>query len=184
MDMYAPDEVMPKEGLRFAFVREQGFDRSCGFSAAASLMSLYWRLEVDERELVDSYAPEKLDSGRLEVSFSDLACIFSDYGFAVKSVRMTWPQLEAALSAYAPIVIHYQRPDRHFVLALRASSGWIITLDPALGCEIQSREQFMERWSGAAMLAFSEAASRDDAFLGEAIRAAEDRRELLERLGR
>jgi uncharacterized protein len=182
MDLFVSQDVLPKEELRFAFVREQGFDRSCGYAAAASLLSLYWRLDLDEASLVGRYGRDKLASGQLEVSFADLARIFRDYGFEVKSVKLNWSQLGAALGDYAPIVIHYLRPDRHFALALWASEDWIVTLDPALGCEILGRAQFLERWSGAAMLAFSELSKRDEALLGKAIRVAQDRRELLERL--
>jgi uncharacterized protein len=184
MDAYLPQELRPKESLRFAFVREQGYDNSCGYSAAVSLLALYWRLPISEEELVSRYAGEKLAAGKLGVSLEELAGIFGDYGFSVKGVRMKWEQLEAALELYAPIVVHYERPDRHFVLALHIKKGWIITLDPALGCEILSRGQFMERWSGAALLARSTAAERDEGLLERAKAVEWDRHELLERLGR
>jgi ABC-type bacteriocin/lantibiotic exporter with double-glycine peptidase domain len=183
MDLLAPDGIRPKEALRFAFVNEQGFDRSCGYSAAASLLSLYWSIPVDEEELVRRYALEDLESGRLAVTFATLARILGDYGFAAKAVVMTWPQLGEALGKYSPIILHYARPDRHFVLAIYAKDGWIITLDPALGCELQSREQFMERWSGAALLAWSSKAPRNEGLLTEALRVEEDRHELLDSLG-
>jgi ABC-type bacteriocin/lantibiotic exporters, contain an N-terminal double-glycine peptidase domain len=183
MDFYVPAELVSREALRFAFVREQGYDKSCGYSAAASLLSLYWRLPVDEEALLARYANEKVESGKLEVSLDELFRIFRDYGFAVKGVRMNWDQLADALERFAPIVIHYARPDRHFALALHARDGWVITLDPALGCEILSREQFLYRWSGAALIAFSNERPRDDALVEKARASAWDRRDLLERLG-
>jgi predicted double-glycine peptidase len=181
MDINAPEGVLSKEELRFSFVFEQGFDRSCGFSAAASLLSLYWKQGLSEADLAYRYAPEKLDSGQLNLNFADLARICSDSGFSVKGVRMNWAQLGTALEKYAPIIIHYSHPDRHFVLALRSRGNWIITLDPALGCELQSREQFMERWSGAALLVWSPELQRDERKLAEALRVEDDRHELLER---
>ena len=48
MDAYNPAELKSKEALRFEYVSEQGFDRSCGYSAATSLLSLYWDLPVAE----------------------------------------------------------------------------------------------------------------------------------------
>jgi hypothetical protein len=182
--MFAPDEVRPKEAMRFAYVREQGFDRSCGYSAAASLLSLYWKLPLAESDLIERYASGKAESGRLDVSFEDLARLFHDYGFSVKGVRMGWDQLSAALDRFAPIVVHYIRPDRHFALALQARDGWIITLDPAMGCELMPRGQFMERWSGAALIAFSASAMRDGELIDEAVRAEWDRHALSERLSR
>jgi uncharacterized protein len=181
--MYAPEELRSKEALRFAFVCEQGFDTSCGYSAAASLLSLYWGLPLGEKELVE-HNSRNAESGALDVNFADLARLIGDYGFSVKAVRMTWAQLEAALIRYAPILVHYEHPDRHFALALNARNGWIITLDPALGCELQSRDQFMERWSGAVLLAFSSTFTRNEALVEEALRVEWDRHDLLERLGR
>jgi predicted double-glycine peptidase len=170
LDFYAPAEIRTREALRFDYVLEQGFDRSCGFSVAASLLSLYWRVPAREGELIREYARESPDSELFEASFKALASLLSDYGFSVKGVMMTWEQLELALGGYAPIILHYERPDRHFALAIRAKDGWIMTLDPALGCELQSRGQFMRRWSGAALIATSASRRRDDELLAEATR--------------
>lgn len=177
MDFYAPDGIQSKEALHFAYVLEQGFDRSCGFAAAATLLSLYWKMGLEEADLLGRYAGDKLREGRLEVNFADLAAILGDYGFAVKCVKMNWAQLGAALGRYAPILLHYIHPDHHFALAIYAKDGWIITLDPALGMELQSRGQFMERWSGAALLAWSSTAVRNEALLADAIQAGEARHE-------
>jgi uncharacterized protein len=183
MDFFYPADVRPKESLRFAYVQEQGLDKSCGYSAAASLLSLYWNVGVAEEDLLEKYAREEIESGNFGLSFSDLARIFNDFGFSIKGVMMNWPQLEAALGSYAPILLHYARPDRHFALALFARDGWIITLDPAMGCELQSRDQFLERWSGAALLVSSSVAKRDVKLIEVATRVELDRHELLERLG-
>ena len=117
------------------------------------------------------------------MSFEVLARIFADYGFAAKGVRMTWDQLASALGKYAPVLVHYSRPDRHFALALSVKDGWIITMDPALGCELQSKDQFKERWSGAALIVDSVVATRNEDRLGEAIGVEWDRHDLMERLG-
>jgi uncharacterized protein len=184
VDFVSPGDLRSKESLRFAFVQEQGFDRSCGYSAAASLLGLYWDLPVDEADLISRYAENEAQEDQLGVSFAGLARIFQDYGFSVKALRMDWDQLCAALDRFAPIVIHYERPDRHFALALRAREGWIILLDPALGCELLDRERFMRRWSGAALLAASSSATRDDPRMAEAESAAWGRLSLLEKKSR
>jgi uncharacterized protein len=183
MDLFVPDGIRPREALRFAHIREQGFDRSCGYSVLASLLSIYWGIAASELELVDRYAADDIASGKLGVSFEGLAKILADYGFSSKGVRMTWDQLSVALESFAPIIVHYDRPDRHFALALSARKGWIILMDPALGCELLSEAQFMARWSGAALLAVSSSATRDDGLIEEAVRAASDRKGLLDRLG-
>ncbi len=183
MDLYTPDEIKPKEALRFSFIGEQGFDRSCGYSTAASVLSLYWGQKVDERAIVERYAKDKLESGRFDVAFSDLARIFADFGLTVKGFKMTWEQLKSALVGYAPILLHYAHPDLHFALALYANDDWIIMLDPAMGCELLRRRQFEERWSGAALIVLSSIAPRDAGLLSEAIRVELDRLDLLDRLG-
>jgi predicted double-glycine peptidase len=181
--MYTPEEVRPKEALRFEHVFEQGFDSSCGYSAAASLLALYWDKRVDEAALIERFASEALAEGRFLANMEGLSRIFSDYGLSVKGVMMSWEQLAIALNGFAPILVHYDRPDRHFALALRARYGWIITLDPAMGCELQSRDQFMERWSGAALVVASSVERRNEARIAEAIRVESDRQYLLDRLG-
>jgi uncharacterized protein len=184
VDFLGPEETQSKEALRFAYAYEQGYDNSCGYSAAASILSLYWNIQVGERELIERYAGAKPESARLDVTFKDLAGIFADYGFSVKGLRMSWEQLETALARFAPVIVHYDYPDRHFALAIRAKDGWIITLDPASGSELLRRDQFVRRWSGAVLLASSSSSKRNEALLGEAIRVQEDRQELLVRLGR
>jgi uncharacterized protein len=184
VDLVAPEETLSREALRFAYAHEQGYDNSCGYSAAASILSLYWGIQVGEGELIERYAGAKPEPARLDVTFKDLAAIFADYGFSVKALKMSWGQLEAALARFAPVIVHYEYPDRHFALAVHAADGWIITLDPASGSELLRREQFLRRWSGAVLLAFSSEYRRNEALLDEAIRVQEDRLELLERLGR
>jgi uncharacterized protein len=180
LDLFAPGELQPKEDIRFAYVREQGYDRSCGYAAAASLLSLYWGLAVDEAGLIERIEGAGADQAGLSVSFEELARLFAGLGFSVKGVLMTWAQLEAALERYAPIIVHYSRPDSHFALAAYASGDWIVILDPASGCELLSRDQFASRWSGAALLVASAASTRNEGLLSEAIRVQRARLELLE----
>lgn len=180
MDFIAPSEVDSKESLRFAYVREQGYDGSCGYSSLASLLAIYWNCPVAEEDLVGQYAGDASPSGGFGVSLASLSRILSDFGFSAKGFRMNWEQLGAALARYAPVIVHYSRPDRHFALALEADAEWIILLDPALGCELLSRRQFLERWSGVVLLAHSATARRDEAALAEALRAGRNRRDLLE----
>ena len=65
---------------------------------------------------------------------------------------MDWEQLDQALVRFAPVLVHYDRPDPHFALAVGIRQGWMITIDPSRGAELLSKDEFLKRWSGAVLL--------------------------------
>ena len=95
---------------------------------------------------------------------------------------MDYAQLCAALSAYAPLLIHFSLPDGHFALALAQGGGGIIVSDPAEGTIVFTKEEFLSRWSGKVLVAAIPSRKADKASLEEAIFATLARTTLLERL--
>jgi predicted double-glycine peptidase len=171
-----------RETQRFAFIAEQGWDTSCGFGTLACLMSRYWGETADEASLAVEFFPARLASGDLTVSFADMANILKARGFASAGYRMNYAQLIAALSAYAPILVHYSLPEGHFALALAQGDGSIIVSDPAEGTTALCKEDFMARWSGKALVAAIPGRKANKASLNEAISATLARTTLLEEL--
>jgi len=171
-----------RESLRFAYIAEQGWDTSCGFGALACLMSRYWGRAADETSLALEFFPERIESGDLTVSFSDMSAILKAKGFACAGYRMDYAQLCAALSAYAPLLVHFSLPDGHFALALAQGGGGIIVSDPAEGTIVLTKEEFLSRWSGKVLVAAIPSRKADKASLEEAIFATLARTTLLERL--
>lgn len=171
-----------RESLRFAYIAEQGWDTSCGFGALACLMSRYWGAPADETSLAIEFFPERIVSGDLTVSFADMSAILKAKGFACAGYRMDYAQLGAALSAYAPLLVHFSYPDGHFALALARGGGGIIVSDPAEGTIVLTKEEFLSRWSGKVLVAAIPGGKADKAFLREAISATLAKVALLERL--
>jgi len=173
--------VSSKESLRFQYTMEQGFDTSCGMSVVATALDLYWGVPTDEAELLESTIGEKLEDGDYTVSLADMAKAFEARGVAARAFRLDWDGLEGLVSkGYAPLVVHYAEPDKHFALLLGFKDGRAVTVDPARGLESLSREAFERRYSGAAMALASRTLEPDVTLVAEAVDTAGKRQARLE----
>jgi len=173
--------VSSKESLRFQYTMEQGFDTSCGMSVVATALALYWGVPTDEAELLESTIGEKLEDGDYTVSLADMAKAFEARGVAARAFRLDWDGLEGLVSkGYAPLVVHYAEPDKHFALLLGFKDGRAVTVDPARGLESLSREAFERRYSGAAMALASRTLEPDVTLVAEAVDTAGKRQARLE----
>ena len=76
------------ETLRFHWSSEQGFDTSCGYSAAVALMDTWWNIPVTELELLAATAESRTADENYMVSFRLLSDLLASYGFAVKAYKM------------------------------------------------------------------------------------------------
>jgi predicted double-glycine peptidase len=182
MDFPYRTEVEPKEDNRFRWALEQGFDESCGFAAVASAMGLYWGDEAREGELVDALFRDR--SELRSISLADMKRIAEERGFSVLGLRAGWDELAGILVSWAPVIVHYDKPTGHFSLLLSARDGMAVTADPVRGLEILDRGRFEGRWSGALLVVASKERHRRVDFVLEAVRTAEGRSSLQERLAR
>lgn len=173
--------VLSKESLRFQYTLEQGFDTSCGMSVVATALDLYWGVPTDEDELIETALGEKLEDGDYTVSLADMAGAFESRGVAARAFRLDWDGLVGmAAKGYAPIVVHYDEPEKHFALLLGFKDGRAVTVDPARGLESLSREAFEARYSGTAMALASRTLEADAVLVAEAIETAAGRQRRLE----
>lgn len=173
--------VTPKEDLRFQYVNEQQYDTSCGYSTVASLLSLYWNIDVSEEGIVNKYIYEKIENQDYETSLADLSQILNDYAIANKAYKMEYSQLIDVNKKYFPVIVHYNEPDGHFALVLGIKGDNIITADPARGVEILSTEQFLDRWSNIVLLSASKEMEINKDLAEKGISIAVLRKENLER---
>ncbi|MCX7028084.1 MAG: cysteine peptidase family C39 domain-containing protein [Spirochaetes bacterium] len=169
-----------RESLRFEYCAEQNYDTSCGLTAIACLLDKYWGVPADEISLAEDFFADKIAGGNFTISFADMAAILEAKGFSCKAYRMTYAQLEKAVVKYTPVIVHYDRPDSHFALALAIREGEILIADPAEGTAFFSREYFGSRWSGKVLVADLSGRKVDAALLKEAESSAWGRRELLD----
>lgn len=174
-------ETVDRESLRFVYSAEQGYDTSCGLTTLACLMDRYWDVPVDESALAEEFLAEKLAEGNLTVSFSDMALILDAKGFVWKAYRMTLEQLEKAAAGYAPLIVHYERPEGHFALVLSARGGELVTADPAEGTVTRGRDYFESRWSGKVIAAVLPGRAVNRTLLDAAEASARGRSALLDR---
>jgi uncharacterized protein len=185
--LLASGQPVPKENLRFIYVMEQGMDASCGMATVATALSLYWYVPVMEAELLAGLFSrgEEMD-GRKDgtVSLASMAAAFENKGISARAFRLDWNGLEDILArGYAPLVVHYDRPDPHFALLLEISGEVAVLADPARGLETLGRAGFEKRYSGVAMALASNSGQRDQAMLEAAIKTAAGRRAMLELTG-
>ncbi len=160
---------------------EQGFDTSCGMSVVATALDRYWGVPTDEAELLESTVGEKLVVGDYTVSLADMARAFMVRDVAARAFRLDWNGLEGLVAkGYAPLVVHYAEPDKHFALLLGFKDGRAVTVDPARGLESLSRDAFEARYSGAAMALASRSLELNASLVAEAIDKAGKRQSRLD----
>jgi uncharacterized protein len=178
------DQPVSKEDLRFRYVMEQGLDESCGMAVVASALSLYWGVPVAEAELLAELPSGSIEEGRGEgkVSLAAMAAAFEARGVSARGFRLDWAGLEAVLArGYAPLVVHYDRPDTHFALLLGISGGTAAVADPARGLEALDRADFEQRYSGAALALASRSRRLDPLVVQSAAAAVLGKQAALER---
>lgn len=174
-------ETVDRESLRFAYSTEQGFDTSCGLTALSCLMDRYWSVPSDEVSLARDFLAERIAGGDLTVSFADMAAILKAKGFSCKAYQMTFDQLEKAVAGYAPVIVHYDKPEGHFALVLAVRDGSVLTADPAEGTISKGQATFESLWSGNVMLAALPSRAVNLELIEEAKRSVWGRSELLDR---
>ncbi len=171
----------PKESLRFQYCHEQGYDTSCGMSVVATVLDTYWNIPADELALVKEALGDKILAGDYTVTMADMGLVFSAKGIASKAYKMDWDGLVNLSSiGFAPVVLHYEKPEKHFALLLGFKDGRAITVDPARGLESLGKEEFLKRFSGAALVLASRTAVKNEAQLKEAIAYASGKQARME----
>jgi ABC-type bacteriocin/lantibiotic exporter with double-glycine peptidase domain len=185
MDYIDLAAVLPKETARFAYVAEQGADASCAFAALSSWLSLYWDSPASEAQLIleaaalqEKAAANGDGSAKGDGFGADLSVVsalLDARGFASRAYRLDWTGLAAAAGRYAPLLVHYDRPDGHFALLLGFRGEAAVVADPARGLETVERAEFERRWSGVALAALPAPAAARATETGAPPRRDEDR---------
>jgi uncharacterized protein len=179
--LLALSDVQDSEALRFVYTTEQGFDTSCGLTTLACLMNNYWGIETTEIGLAQQYFSERILKGEYTISFADMARILKAQGFNNAAYKMNYMQLATAVSKYAPVIVHYNRPEGHFALVLAILDGIVVTSDPAEGTIAQERGRFEQLWSGYVLLAAMPSAKVKKDIIQSAIQLVIGRRKMLDR---
>lgn len=142
--------VHPLEEERFTFIYEQQTDASCGIASVSSLVSVYWGVEVTEKDLLAFL----FNGDEALISLYDLQLLLEHLGFAAGGFRLSYGELREAAERYGPLICHLQGDEGHFVLFLGDLDDFALLGDPARGCIAVSAEEFAATWSGAAIAVF------------------------------
>lgn len=172
------------ETLRFQWSSEQGFDTSCGYSAAVALMDTWWNIPVTELELLAATAESRTADENYMVSFRSLSDLLASYGFAVKAYKMDWNELKAAVDKYAPVLVHLDGYSGHFALVLGFDGDTAIVADPAEGTRFATKDELEGKWRGNVLLAVHPGKMKNSEELSYTIADTAGRLELLERASR
>ncbi len=113
-----------------------------------------------------------------------MAAILESRGFQWAAYRMDYDQARTAAGRYVPIIVHYDRPRKHFALLLAADDTSVVVADPASGTAMLGRSDFEARWSGNVLLAALPQGGLNAARLREAISSVRGRTGVLDRAAR
>lgn len=179
--------VMSKETLRFDAVAEQEYRDSCGYSAVGTLLGIYWRLPFSESTLLETDAEKTGVAGETEsagrsLTVAGMLALIRGADLLTEAFRLTEEELQTAARDFAPVVVHFAKPQKHYALLLAAEPEQVILADPSRGLIALSRRRFLKLWSGVAVLATdSEGHTPDGATLDRAVAVIQGRTRLLER---
>jgi ABC-type bacteriocin/lantibiotic exporter with double-glycine peptidase domain len=156
----------------------QGYDTSCGVAVTASLLNIYWNIPIIEADL---YQTLILDNARenaanYTVSLFSISEYLKTHGIQSRAYKMDWETLEDSLSkGFAPILIHYEKPDPHFALLIHQEGEYGFVGDPARGFVVVNKREFMKNYSGNALLTASREAVKNTQNLERGISGGTER---------
>lgn len=179
--------LISEEELRFSPVYKQGYDTSCGIAVTATLLNTYWNTPVTEADLYQEMILDKAgtEAAHYTVSLLGISDALRKYAVQSRAYSMDWETLEDSLKKdYAPIVVHYEKPDPHFAVLLHIENDFAFAADPARGFGLVHKNAFMENYSGSAMLTASRSAVKDNAAVEAAVSSGKARLDKLETLSR
>ncbi|WP_186708984.1 ABC transporter transmembrane domain-containing protein [Euhalothece natronophila] len=127
---------------RYPFVEQQS-SSDCGI-ACLVMISRYW-----QKRLSINFVRRLGNVGRSGTSLSTLAKIAETLGYIAKPVRASLNALQTATEK-SPWIAHWQGD--HYIVVYRIRGQKVLIADPARGKYTLSRQEFLARWTGYALL--------------------------------
>jgi hypothetical protein len=130
--------AMSLSSLSFSITPRQSTPKSCGYAAAAGMLSLALK------------APQAaLPSPRSEpASLRDIAQIFELQGLPAYPYWVEPKLILSAIRRAGPAILHLDAPSDHFILGIVETEGGLLSADPEWGARILSPEELSARASG------------------------------------
>jgi predicted double-glycine peptidase len=177
--------LVSEEELRFAPVYKQGYDTSCGISATASLLDMYWGVHISESQMYQDMIIDHLSDKDTDYTINMLTIIeyLEKHNIASRAYSMDWETLIDTLQkGYAPIIVHYAEPRPHFALLLGIEKSYALVADPAYGIHFVNFPVFTHNYSGNALLSASNIAEKKSGYIEDVVGRESRRLESLEKL--
>jgi len=151
------DEVLSKiislESLHFTDCYKQGLDTSCGIATTASFLRFFYNIELDEKKLIEQFFEKLKEKNDFTISMLDIKNILEYYGFTVKGVKITKLQL-IKYSMYAPVILHFEKPQKHFTIFTGFYGQYLFLVDPSIGIHFIDDKDFENKFSGYALFVY------------------------------
>jgi predicted double-glycine peptidase len=179
--------LVSEEELRFVPVYKQGYDTSCGISATASLLDVYWGVPISQAQMYQDLVIDHLSDADASYTISMLTIMdyLKKHNVASQAYRMDWVTLVDTLQkGYAPILVHYAEPRPHFALLLAIIRNYALVADPAYGIHFVNFLVFTHNYSGNALLTASHTLEKKSGYIVDVIGNGSRRLESLERLAK
>ena len=124
----------------YPFILQQS-SSDCG-AACLSMISLYWG-----KRFTISYLRELVNVGVAGASLKNLAAGAESLGFMARPVRASIGKMAEQKN---PWIAHWQ--GIHYVVVYKCKGNRIVVADPAQGKKSISRKEFLQNWSGYALV--------------------------------
>lgn len=151
------DEVLSKiisvEALHFTSCYKQGFDTSCGIACVATFLKYFYNISLDEKKLIEQFFKKLYKKKDYTISFFDITMILEDYGFKIKGVKIKSIELQK-YSKYAPIILHFNKPEKHFTIFSGFYGQYFFLVDPSIGIHFMNSYDFNSKFSGYALFVY------------------------------
>lgn len=144
--------------LRYEGVVEQTDWYTCGPAAAATLLSFYYGLDVDEAAVLEKALEEMVALGQHPaegISALALSRALAHWGFTAQGYRLGASDLERYfLQGGLPLILHVTVPEPHYVVAVGLTGGHLVVADPSRGRRVEPFVPFLyeKGFSGVALL--------------------------------
>ncbi len=125
--------------IRQKGVVKQQFDYSCGAAALATLLTHYYGVMINEKEIIERIGLKE------KFSFADLARVADGLGFKAAGLVLDYSSL---LRIRLPAIVHLTHwEDGHFAVLTGIDEHGVRLADPSWGKRFLRREKFKKLWN-------------------------------------
>ncbi len=128
-------------------------DTSCGIATCATFLRFFYNISLDEKKLIEQFFEKLKEKNDFTISMLDIKNIIEYYGFTVKGVKVTRREL-TKYSMYAPIILHFEKPQKHFTIFTGFYGQYLFLVDPSIGVHFIDSHDFDSKFSGYALFVY------------------------------